>query len=209
MATKKTEAQAEFEEIEKFEAETKPALKAKTESKSKSKAEDKKSVSSAYLLVWFLICGLVISNIYAFSKCSQLDRLVHQSRKVYIYNMENALMMAGMAEENQQFEIELGQLEKDIDASNKKLATIKDKKLKEEYQDMYMKSLKIKRDDLIKKHEKFVVSISKNVNKALQKVAEKNKAVTIFASRAISVTTTDVIDVTPQVAEILKSKMDK
>lgn len=215
---KKADTQAKFEEIEKFEAETdKETVKKETKSMAKKKSEDvayepqqapKCCCTGSKVALTLLLCILIASNAFLFYKYNQLNNLVTQNRNVYVYNMEGALVLAGMADENQQFEAELRNLESDIDASTRKLKTIKDAKLKEEYQEMYMKSLKIKRDDLIKKHEKFVTDISKNVNKALIKVADKNNVSTIYMMKAIAVNTPYVVDVTPQIAEILKKKMD-
>ena len=210
---KKAEGQAEFEEIEKFDAKNQKKLKRKSEESAALKTENTykqaKSGWGTKFVLFFVITCLICANGYLLCKYTELQNIIKQNRNVYIYNMENTLLLAGMADENQQFEKELTQLEKEIDASTKKLSTIKDEKLKQEYQDMYMKSLKIKRDDLIKKHEEFVQTLSKNVNKSLVKVAEKNHVATIFAARAIAVTTPYVVDVTPQIAEILKKKMNK
>ncbi|MBR3676808.1 MAG: OmpH family outer membrane protein [Alphaproteobacteria bacterium] len=216
---KKADTQAKFEEIEKFEAETdKETVKKETKSKAKKKSEDvayepqqapKCCCTGSKVALTLLLCILIASNAFLFYKYDQLNNLVTQNRNIYVYNMENSLLMAGMADENQQFEADLYALEKDIDTAKKKLNNIKDKKLKQEYQEMYMNSLKIKRDDLIKGHEKFVNTLSKNVGKALVKVANEHNVATIFSARSIAVTTPYVVDVTPQIVEILKKKMDK
>lgn len=215
----KADTQAKFEEIEKFEEENE-VVKTEIKAKSKKKADDAVTEPQAQIfkscfnkrIVWLLtllLCVLVATNGFLFYKYTELNKLVMQNRNVYVYNMENSLLLAGMAEENQKFEADLYALEKDIDAATKKLKTIKDQKLKEEYQEMYMNSLKIKRDDLIKGHEKFVNTLSKNVGKALVKVANEHHVATIFSTRSIAVTTPYVIDVTPQIVDILKKKMDK
>lgn len=221
---KKADTQAKFDEIEKFEAEKETAKK-ETKAKTKKKADTtvaedepqtpaisqspKCCCSGNKVLLFLLLCALMASNAFLFCKYIKLNGLANQNRNVYVFNMEGALLMAGMDEENQQFKADLYNLEKDIDAANKKLDTIKDKKLKKEYQEMYMNSLKIKRDDLIKEHEKFVNAISKNVSKALVKVASEHNVETIFSYKSIAVTTPYVVDVTPRIVEILKKKMDK
>ena len=215
---KKADTQAKFEEIEKFEAENEVV---KTETKSKSKKKNENIIPKAKELgacccgffgqkmIVLLLCGLVLANAFLFYKYAKLNNLVTQNRNIYVYNMENSLLLAGMAEENQKFEADMYDLEKEIDAAMEKLKTIKDQKLKEEYQEMYMNSLKIKRDDLIKAHEEFVNNLSKNVGKALVKVANKYKVATIFSTKSIAVTTPYVVDVTPQIVDILRKKMDK
>ena len=159
---------------------------------------------------WFasmMIALLLVANAFSAYKIYTLEKMVVHDSKIYVYSMENVLLLAGMADENKQHQIELDKLEKEIDAAQKKLNGIKDKKLKQEYSEVYMKSLRLKRDTLIETHEKFMNNLLKNVNRALLAVTEKYKAPTIFAAKSIAVHTPNVVDVTDEISKYLKDTM--
>lgn len=159
---------------------------------------------------WFatlMIVLLLAANAFSAYKIHQLEKMVVHDSKIYVYSMENVLLLAGMADENKQHQIELDKLEKEIDAAQKKLNGIKDKKLKQEYSEVYMKSLSLKRDTLVETHEKFMSNLLKNVNRALLAVTEKYKAPTIFAAKSIAVHTPNVVDVTDEISKYLKDTM--
>lgn len=150
---------------------------------------------------------LLFAGVFAIYKIHKLEKVVDHDSKVYVYSMENVLLLAGMADENKQYQIEMDKLGKEIDAAKKKLNGMKDKKLKQEYSDMYMKSLTLKRDTLVETHEKFMANLLKNVNRALLAVTDKYKAPTIFTAKSIAVHTPNVVDVTDEISKYLKDNM--
>ncbi len=158
-------------------------------------------------VVLLVILGLLAANVFSMYKIYKLEKVVAHDSKVYVYSMENVLLLAGMADENKQYQIEMDKLGKEIDAAKKKLNGMKDKKLKQEYSDMYMKSLTLKRDTLVETHEKFMANLLKNVNRALLAVTDKYKAPTIFTAKSIAVHTPNVVDVTDEISKYLKDTM--
>lgn len=158
-------------------------------------------------VVLLVILGLLAANVFSMYKIHKLEKVVAHDSKVYVYSMENVLLLAGMADENKQYQIEMDKLGKEIDAAKKKLNGMKDKKLKQEYSDMYMKSLTLKRDTLVETHEKFMANLLKNVNRALLAVTDKYKAPTIFTAKSIAVHTPNVVDVTDEISKYLKDNM--
>lgn len=159
---------------------------------------------------WFasmMIVALLAANAFSAYKIHKLEKAVDHDSKVYVYSMENVLLLAGMADENKQYQIEMDKLGKEIDAAQKKLNGMKDKKLKQEYSEMYMKSLTLKRDTLKETHDKFMANLLKNVNRALLVVTEKYKAPTIFTTKSIAVHTPNVVDVTDEISNYLKDTM--
>ena len=156
--------------------------------------------------LFLIIVLLVISNVYTLYKVYELNHTVNHT---YVYNMEAVLMQTGMADENRKFEANMAGLEKEIDAAEKKVKSMKDKKLQEEYREMYMKSLTLKRDTLIEEHEKFMKNLLKNINKALSEVAKERKVKVIFSNKSVIFSTNFVKDVTPIVAQKLKVKMEE
>ena len=159
---------------------------------------------------WFaslMIALLLVANAFSAYKIHKLEKVVDHDSKIYVYSMENVLLLAGMADENKKHQIELDKLEKEIDAAKKKLNSIKDKKLKQEYSEVYMKSLSLKRDTLVETHKKFMDNLLKNTNRALLAVTEKYKAPTIFSAKSIVVHTPNVVDVTEEISNYLKDTM--
>lgn len=159
---------------------------------------------------WFvslMIVALLAANAFSAYKIHILEKTVDHDSKVYVYSMENVLLLAGMADENKQYQIEMDKLGKEIDAAQKKLNGMKDKKLKQEYSEMYMKSLTLKRDTLKETHDKFMANLLKNVNRALLLVTEKYRAPTIFTTKSIAVHTPNVVDVTDEISNYLKDTM--
>ncbi len=158
-------------------------------------------------IVVSVLALLLLANVFSMHKINELEKVVDHDSKVYVYSMENVLLLAGMADENKQYQIEMDKLGKEIDAAQKKLNGMKDKKLKQEYSDMYMKSLTLKRDTLVETHDKFMANLLKNVNRALLTVTAKYKAPTIYTAKSIAVHTPNVIDVTDEISDYLKDNM--
>ncbi|MBQ9271265.1 MAG: OmpH family outer membrane protein [Alphaproteobacteria bacterium] len=166
-------------------------------------ADRRKSGPKIQIFVILVLMGIVLYNSY------MINSLKHNIEHTYVYNMEAVLMQTGLAEENRKFESDMVGLEKEIDAAEKKVKSMKDKKLQEEYREMYMKSLTLKRNTLVEDHEKFMKSLLKNINKTLTEVAKKNNVKVIFSNKAVIFSTNYVTDVTPVVAKKLKEKMDE
>ncbi|MBQ7632764.1 MAG: hypothetical protein IJS88_01450 [Alphaproteobacteria bacterium] len=167
-------------------------------------------VSSGLGFKWFallMILVLLVGNVFSLYQLQQLEKRVSHDSNIYVYSMENVLLLAGMAEENKEYQIEFDKLAKDIDAAQKKLNSIKDKKLRQEYSEVYMKSLQLKRDTLVETHDKFKADLLKNINRALLAVTEKYNAPTIFYAKSIAVHTPNVVDVTDEISKYLKDTM--
>ncbi|MBR1825004.1 MAG: OmpH family outer membrane protein [Alphaproteobacteria bacterium] len=187
-----------------------PPKQKKESKKERDTADDVKEKSNKgscrnglLIFVVLLLYGLVGYNTY------EIKSLKHNVDHTYVYNMEAVLMQTGMADENRKFETNMANLEKEIDAAEKKVKSMKDKKLQEEYREMYMKSLTLKRNTLVEEHEKFMKSLLKNINKTLAEVAKDNNVKVIFSNKAIIFSTNYVTDVTPTVAAKLKTKMEE
>ncbi len=139
----------------------------------------------------------------------EVQRLKHVVDHTYVYNMEAVLMQTGLADENRKFEANMANLETEIDKAEKKVNSMKDKKLQKEYREMYMKSLTLKRDNLVEEHEKFMKSLLKNINKTLAEVAKEHRVKVVFNNKAVIFSTNFVTDITSIVSEKLKERMEE
>ena len=135
-----------------------------------------------------------------------LARRVDDNRKIYVYNMEETLLAAGIPASSQKFETDIASLEKELADAKEKIKTLKEAQVQEEFSDMYLRSLKLRRDDLISKYSESMQSVLNSINQALEEVARENNVHTIFLSSAIAISTEYVVDVTPQVIEKMKQQ---
>ncbi len=130
----------------------------------------------------------------------QLD----DNRKIYVFSMEDTVMALGMLENRRQFEMKVGKLNEEVRAAEKKVKGIKDKAVQSEYSEVYMKSLQIKRDNLIEEYEKQMSDLTKRINSALESIVVEQKLPVVWASKNIAVSTQEVIDITPEVVAKLQ-----
>lgn len=124
-----------------------------------------------------------------------------QTNKIYYYNLENVIASSSLVGIRNDFETKLQALAVEVETAQKKIQSIKDAKVKDDFTEMYMKSLKMKRDDLLKAYDEAMVQATENVNVALQKIAEEKHVMAIFNSKALAVTTNNTIDLTKDVIE--------
>jgi len=134
----------------------------------------------------------------------KLAKRVDDNRRIYVYNMEETLLAAGIPASSQQFESDIASLEREVADAQEKIKTLKEAQVKEEFSDMYLRSLKMKRDELINKYSESMQVVLDAINQALEEVARENNVHTIFLSSAIAVSTEYVVDVTPQVIAKMK-----
>ncbi len=134
----------------------------------------------------------------------KLAKRVDDNRKIYVYNMEETLLAAGIPASSQQFESDIASLEREVADAQEKIKTLKEAQVKEEFSDMYLRSLKMRRDELINKYSESMQVVLDAINQALEEVARENNVHTIFLSSAIAISTEYVVDVTPQVIEKMK-----
>lgn len=133
-----------------------------------------------------------------------LAKRVDDNRKIYVYSMEETLRAAGIPASSQQFETDIASLEKEVADAQEKIKTLKEAQVQEEFSDMYLRSLKMRRDELINKYSESMQVVLNAINQALEEVARENNVHTIFLSSAIAISTEYVVDVTPQVIEKMK-----
>ncbi len=139
----------------------------------------------------------VIANMYY--KNAVLSQQIEQSKKVYIFNMEDALIRLGTVSLKQNFEKEVSALNDELKENEKKIERIKNANVKDDFSAVYMDSLKLKRDTLVQNYQKQLADLTEQINKALSEFAEKYDAPTIFNAKSTVVKTNQVVDVTSEV----------
>lgn len=129
-----------------------------------------------------------------------------QTNKIYYYNLENVIASSSLVGIRNDFETKLQALAVEVETAQRKIQSIKDAKVKDDFTEMYMKSLKLKRDDLLKAYDEAMMQATENVNVALQEIAKAKHVTTIFNSKALAVTTNNTIDLTNDVIEAVNKK---
>ena len=162
-------------------------------------------------LIIFILCGFTYLS-YRISKlekknlnvATSIMQQVNGSRKIYVYNMEEMVKLTGIPALNKKFGEDIAALDKEITEAENKIKKLKDAKVKAEFTDVYFKSLRLKRDELINKYTENMQNILNSINKALEEIAVKSGAPTIFMASSVAVKTKFVVDVTAQVVEMIK-----
>ena len=160
-------------------------------------------INKKYLYIFgFVFAFFIIVNMYY--KNAVLSQQIEQAQKVYVFSMEDALIKLGTVSLKQNFEKEVMALNNELEKNEKKIETIRNAKVRDDFSAVYMDSLKLKRDTLVQNYQKQLADLTEQINKALSEVAKKYDAPTIFNAKSTVVKTNKVVDVTSEVVNIVK-----
>ena len=160
-------------------------------------------INKKYLYIFgFVFAFFIIVNMYY--KNAVLSQQIEQAQKVYVFSMEDALIKLGTVSLKQNFEKEVMALNNELEKNEKKIETIRNAKVRDDFSAVYMDSLKLKRDTLVQNYQKQLADLTEQINKALSEVAKKYNASTIFNAKSTVVKTSNVTDVTDEVVNIVK-----
>lgn len=130
---------------------------------------------------------------------------IEQSRKVYTYNIDEIFYAMNILEVKKRYEEDVIKLNNDLLEAEKKIKSLKDAKVKEDFSEMYMKNLKLRRDELVSNYEKAVAELSEKLNKALDMVVKEKNVPAVFVQSAIAIKTPDTVDLTQEIIAKMKS----
>jgi len=162
----------------------------------------------------FYILGAAVAVLYLgmfglyfkTSRTSQNDILqqIEQSRKVYTYNIDEIFYAMNIMEAKKNYEESLVKLNGELLETEKKIKSLKDAKVQKDVLQTYLKSLKIKRDEIVGNYEKAVAELSEKMNKALDAVVKEKNVPAIFVQSAIAIKTPDTVDLTQEIIAEMK-----
>ena len=138
------------------------------------------------------------------AKIASLESENKGPQMIYVSCLEEAMVGINAAEEKNYFEQEALRLSDEVTAAEEKIMSIKDKNVQEDFSDVYLNSLRLKRDNLVEEYHKMLEDLSNKVNKSLEEIAAEKNASTIFLKSMIAVNTPYVVDVTPELVAKLK-----
>ena len=148
-------------------------------------------------LILISIMGIIIQQVQIHNMATKISKL----QNVYIYDLEEILKGLKVDDLNREFEAKINILNDEVSSAQEKIASMKDGKVKDDFADVYLKSLKFKRDNMIQEYTKSIQNITESINAGLVKYAKQKGITVVFDKRAVAAQTSSVIDVTPELVE--------
>ena len=168
-----------------------------------------------YLIV--IIFGIAIGfqqkEIYDLKQANQalrndfqqdIKRNIAPIKKVYVYSLEKTLQGVRLENLNREFEEKINILNDEVTVAQKKISSLKDSKDKDNFSEIYLKSLKLKRDTMIQEYNRTLENLTNQINQAVTQIAKEKNASVILDLRAVASLTDDVEDVTNEVIKKVK-----
>ena len=156
-----------------------------------------KKITNKDLII--IILAVLVVGLFAFGW-----HKIEQSRKVYIYSLDEVLLKTNMVEAKQKLDTEIVALNKELLSGEKKIKSLKDAKVKLDFSEVYLKNLRMKRDELVENYKKSVEEITQKINVAMQEVIKEKKINVVFFKNAVAADTPYVIDITNDIIEKIK-----
>ena len=128
----------------------------------------------------------------------ELKQTAAQLKKVYVYDLEETLRSVKLDSLNREFEAKINILNDEVSSAQQKIASLKETKEKDNFSDVYLKSLKLKRDTMLQEYNRTLENLTEEINKTITEIAAEKGASIIFDKRIISAQTENVEDVTPE-----------
>jgi len=128
-----------------------------------------------------------------------MQESITQGKKIYIYDLEQTLRGIKLDELNNEFSNKIAILGDEVTSAQKKISSLKETKDKDDFSEVYLQSLKLKRDNMIAEYNKTLEDITEQVNKTVSEIAEEKGASAVFDKRIVASQSKYVEDVTPEV----------
>lgn len=133
-----------------------------------------------------------------------LEPKIEESRKIYIYSLEDVILKTGAVQIKQKFEADILELNKELVAAEQKIDSIEKANVKADVSELYLKNLRLKRDELMNNYQKSIEDLNKKINDAVVEIAKEKQVSAVFLKTAIAATSPYVVDITDEVAKRIK-----
>ena len=153
---------------------------------------------------WLLVVASLVgicAFIYLLITTINLHQQLNDTRKIYVYDLQETLRGLKVDELNAQFEAKVNILNHEVLSAQNKISSLKDANIQADFSDVYLNSLKNKRDNMINDYNDTLQRITEQINQNLVHIAQEFNTPTIFNKQAISAFTPNVIDVTPIIVQ--------
>lgn len=166
-----------------------------------TKTTDKKESHLAKILVaaGFVLCAGFIG--FQQWQIHRLNKQIEPLQNVYIYDLEETLRGVRLDEFNREFEAKINILNDEVSTAQLKISSLKDSKEKDDFSEVYLKSLKLKRDTMLEQYNRSIQEITDEINAKISEIAQERNALVVFDRRAVTAKTPHVIDVTEEIVK--------
>ena len=141
---------------------------------------------------------------YLQQRIDNLEDEIAKSRNIYVYNLQEAVLKSDTIKIKEDFEKDVKALNKEIEEARKKIIKLEKSNVKKDFAELYLRSLTLKKDNMLKDHEKALQKAADDINAALDQIIKQRKIPAIFKADAIAYSSGNVIDLTPEVIKLLK-----
>ena len=143
----------------------------KVSSKASRAAKQEKNILGKW---WFPCVVLLLALIgYQQREIHVLKHEMAQVKKVYVYNLEETLKGIKLEYLNREFEEKLKILNEEVSIAQEKISSLKDSKEKDTFSDIYLKSLKLKRDTMLQEYNRSLEDLTEQVNLAISQISKR------------------------------------
>ncbi len=161
---------------------------------------------SCGLLIFFVI-SLCIYNFkiyFALEKLQEnnidLQEQIKLNRYIYIYDLKKIIIAyPNLLDKQQEYKSKIEKLSLETEEATQKINQLEKENIKEEFSDVYIKSLLLKRNNLLEEYDQMMNNVTANVNKALEKIINTKDINVVFPADTIKIRSKYVIDITDEV----------
>ncbi len=174
----------------------------KTPCKETGKKSGFKWVEYLFVIVLFGVFGWNIKHQQV--QINKLQQQIAQIQYVYVYDLEEVLRGVRLDDLNREFEAKINILNNEVSSAQDKISNLKNSKVKDDFSDVYLKSLKLKRDSMIQEYSRTLQNITAEINEKVTELAQEKSAPVVFDRRFITARTPLVIDLTDEIIGRIK-----
>ncbi|MBO4294044.1 MAG: hypothetical protein J5896_01200 [Alphaproteobacteria bacterium] len=167
------------------------------------------ATAACFVVLFCCVVCLGVKLSHTNKKLAEMSKQIQyqfsQNSKIYTYDLQKVATTLNIAEKKQQYEADIIQLNNDLVEAEKKIKTLKDAKVKEDFAEVYLKNLKMKRDEIVKTYENSMQELTMKLNKAMEDVVREKNIPMVYFQSALAVKTPHTVDVTADVLQKLKN----
>lgn len=150
-----------------------------------------------------ILLALLFLGVIAFQQAEimYLHKKVEAQGYVYVYDLEQVLKGVKLDDLNREFEAKISILNDEVVSAQDQISSLKDSKVKDNFSDVYLKSLKLKRDTMIQEYSRAIQNITEQINVKVTELAEEKNAAVVFDKQFITASTPKVVDLTEEIVK--------
>ena len=159
-------------------------------------------------VLWLIKIQLEIKNLK--NTQQQQNQMTEQRidnlKKIYVYDLQETLRGIKLENLNKEFEKKINIINDEVTLAHEKIDSLKETKEKDNFSEVYLKSLKLKRDTMIQDYNKVLEKLTDEINRVITEIANEKDTAIIFDKRVTASLTQYVEDVTPEVIKRIEEK---